>query len=111
MNKGKLKPVIVSVMLLIAAAMLAAVWLLSEDSRPAESAAHAVYISEAMSDNTLCAPASDGSFYDWAELHVVSPTSFGMERQCMAKNAMADMSFHPDDISVSDNAAFIWQIV
>lgn len=49
--------------------------------------------------------------YDWSELHMVSPTSFGMERQCMAKNAMADMAFHPDDISVSDSAAFVWQII
>ena len=49
--------------------------------------------------------------YNWTERDYLSRTEYGMDKRCMAMNASAKMDFTPDDISVSDSATFIWEIV
>ncbi len=49
--------------------------------------------------------------YDWADVNMYSRTEYAMDRKCMAMPAGGvDMSFTPEDVDLSDSAAFIWEI-
>jgi uncharacterized protein YggE len=50
--------------------------------------------------------------YNWGELNVVSRTEYMLEEECMPKysSALEDIDIAPDDINVSDTAAFVWEI-
>ena len=48
--------------------------------------------------------------YNWGELSLVSPTNYMMEKRCMAMDCAPEMSFTPEDITVSDNVTFVWEI-
>ena len=49
--------------------------------------------------------------YNWGELNVYSRTEYGMDRKCMAMASPANMSFEPEDIDLSDSAAFVWELL
>lgn len=49
--------------------------------------------------------------YNWSNLYLTSPTRFDMDNGVMAKACCAEeMSIAPDDIDVSDNVTFVWEI-
>ena len=48
--------------------------------------------------------------YNWGELNIYSETVYGMERKCMAMANDMAMDINPQDIDVSDNATFVWEI-
>ncbi|XMB66647.1 SIMPL domain-containing protein [Mycoplasmatota bacterium zrk1] len=48
--------------------------------------------------------------YDWGELHLYSPTKYGMEERCMTLSESCAPNIEPDDIDVSDNVSFVWEI-
>lgn len=50
--------------------------------------------------------------YNWGELHLCSPTRYEMEEPCMMSPGAAPtaMDIEPDDIDVSDNVTFVWEI-
>ena len=49
--------------------------------------------------------------YNWEELNIVSNTRYAMAEDCLAVPGMVkSMSIQPDDIDVSDTAAFMWAI-
>ena len=50
--------------------------------------------------------------YNWGELHLFSPTQYGMEDACMrmASAAPTSIEIEPDDIKVSDSVTFVWEI-
>ena len=50
--------------------------------------------------------------YDWGDRPMYSPTAFRMEAKCAAYGSMADsMNFSPDQIELTDSAAFVWEIL
>ena len=50
--------------------------------------------------------------YNWGNINIVSNTGFMMEKRCMAMNDCCEeaMAFTPEDISVTDNVTFVWEI-
>ena len=50
--------------------------------------------------------------YNWGNINVVSNTGFMMEKRCMGMNDCCEeaMVFTPEDISVTDNVTFVWEI-
>ena len=49
--------------------------------------------------------------YNWEELNIVSNTRYAMAEDCLAVPGMVkSMNIRPDDIDVSDTAAFMWAI-
>ena len=49
--------------------------------------------------------------YDWGELHLYSPTRYALEDNApMSMPCVAMMDIEPDDIDVSDNVTFVWEI-
>lgn len=49
--------------------------------------------------------------YHWGERDFFSTTEYGMEKRCMSMANGAGMDIMPDDITVDDNAAFVWAIL
>ncbi len=47
--------------------------------------------------------------YNWGELNIFSQTDFAMEKRCMSMNA-GSIDMNPEDIELSDSAAFVWEI-
>lgn len=47
--------------------------------------------------------------YDWNDMDIASPTGFAMEKRCMAMDT-ANMQIQPDQIMLSDEVSFVWQI-
>lgn len=48
--------------------------------------------------------------YNWGKINVYSNTRFNTEAKCMALGAAADMDIEPEDIDLTDSAAFTWEI-
>ena len=48
--------------------------------------------------------------YNWGELDIVSHTEYRMGEKCMALAPGCDIDIEPDDISLSDTVAFVWEI-
>lgn len=49
--------------------------------------------------------------YNWSELEIVSNTRYSMAEDCAGAPLMAKaVNIRPDDINVSDTAAFVWEI-
>lgn len=48
--------------------------------------------------------------YNWGELDTYSRTGVAMDRKCMAMGNGVDMSITPENIDLSDTAAFVWEI-
>ncbi|MBQ9229278.1 MAG: SIMPL domain-containing protein [Eubacterium sp.] len=54
--------------------------------------------------------------YNWNELSILSPTRFDTRDdtlqldEILAAPTMAPQSFQPDDVDLSDNAVFVWEI-
>lgn len=49
--------------------------------------------------------------YNWEELNVVSNTRYALAEDCLAApGMMKSMNIQPDDIDVTDTAAFVWAI-
>lgn len=46
--------------------------------------------------------------YNWGELNNYSRTEYAMDRKCLANGART--AFVPEDIELSDSAAFVWEI-
>ncbi len=51
--------------------------------------------------------------YNWSDMSFYSPTNYGMDRKCMAMGAAVEceMDISPDNIEVSDNASFVYEII
>lgn len=50
--------------------------------------------------------------YNWSELNVHSNTRFNVASDCLAAPMMAKgVTLQPEDISLSDSATFVWEIV
>lgn len=47
--------------------------------------------------------------YQWSDAAFVSPTAYSMDRKCLAAPEAA-LSLAPDDVELSDSAAFTWRI-
>ena len=48
--------------------------------------------------------------YNWGELNIVSHTDFDMPIRCAAMSPGCNIEIEPEDISLSDTAAFVWEI-
>ena len=48
--------------------------------------------------------------YNWGELNVYSDTNYMVEEACMRNAKCMSLDIAPEDISVSDSAAFTWRI-
>lgn len=48
--------------------------------------------------------------YNWDEIHLYSPTRYDMESKVMALGSSAAPNIEPDDITVSDAVAYVWEI-
>lgn len=49
--------------------------------------------------------------YNRSDPNLISPTRYGTESACMMKAAAPGIEIVPDDITVCDSAAFVWEIV
>ncbi|MCQ2479102.1 MAG: SIMPL domain-containing protein [Clostridia bacterium] len=48
--------------------------------------------------------------YNWGDVNFYSNTTYGMERKCMMAADNAGMSINPDNIEISDDVTFVWEI-
>ena len=48
--------------------------------------------------------------YNWGEMNLYSATECAMDRKCLSMANGAAMSFEPDDINLSENVNFVWEI-
>lgn len=49
--------------------------------------------------------------YNWGELNLISNTRYQVSNDCLAAPRMAkSIAIRPDDIALSDSAAFVWEI-
>lgn len=48
--------------------------------------------------------------YNWGDLDAYSRTDVAMDRKCMAMGNGVNMSITPENIDLSDTAAFVWEI-
>ena len=49
--------------------------------------------------------------YDFSDLNIFSETNYSVENRCMPMSKCAAISVEPDDISMSDNATCVWEII
>ena len=51
--------------------------------------------------------------YNWGEIDVYSNTDYKVEAKCLMNSGdrLSNIDIQPDDISVSDTATFVWEIV
>lgn len=49
--------------------------------------------------------------YSWADFHLYSRTSYGLEDAMMMKSAALAPDIEPEEISLSDNVTFVWELL